>query len=439
VWHLCGLMIRQSLELGLHRNLRTDGKATHSDELKKRLFWSIYSLERRIALVLGRPLSISDDEIDIGFPQYDEDDIDHSHDMPGSGPGYQTSTQSPGEISELAATIAQANITFHVFNLMIDQLNAKSRFVLCRLAKIPPGPKVEKKISKRFRKLEDWKTAIFGSNSNGESPEDSNRLMWLTSRTPVQTPTSRPELAESQRVALLLNYHRARRLLLQAILTDVPRPNQPFPYASFAKSSGEVCQLNRRLHRLKHVPFTLLDLHSVFVAGFSMIYCAWNDPQLYDAEMAADFGACSTVLYLIAEQWGAGAKKYRDAFELVAEKTAEHVLDSRKSAEGGQPRRSALSHQYGQPGPAESTKERGLPYEMNRQSNSYDMGRDSNEAWTTETFDVWQMITQSVHADDFSLACDSSDFAGIEEFLVQEGLSWFNGSVAVDPYLDGRQ
>jgi hypothetical protein len=421
VWHLCGLMIRQCAELGLHRQPKTDEKLAHLDESKKRLFWSIYQLERRTALVLGRPFIIIDDEIDVSLPHYVEEDGEDSAEL--SQHSQEQRVSDPDSIPTKPLANAQADISFHSLCITIDQLNTKSRLTLCRLGKGNHGERAERKIAKRFRKLEDWKTSIFGSTAGGDSTGESMGLMFSTPRTPVQTPMSHPPLAERQRLSLLLNYHRARRLLLQTILTDVRRPNQIFPYSSFARSSGEVCQINRRLHRLKPVPFTLLDLHSVFVAGFSMVYCAWSDPQLYDAEMAADFGACSTVLYLIAEQWGAGAKKYRDAFELVAEKTAEYVLSTRRSREDGQQQYQNFSTgQQAHP----STSENVLGNGMNHQGGAYDMERATGEEWVNGNFDVWQMITQNWPTHDYSLESDAVGFTGMEELLLEEGLGWLS-------------
>jgi hypothetical protein len=409
-------MIRQCLELGLHRQLRTDEKSPYANEFKKRLFWSIHHLERRIALVLGRPLAISDDEIDIGLPQYVEDD--DSGETTESLDENQPSNSN--NLRESPQGKVQNDIWFHVSLIKLDQLNAKSRLTLCRLAKASPEARVYK-IAKRFQELEDWKTAIFGSVPSEASRRASTQLILSTPRTTVQTPMSRPALSETQRLALLLNYHRARRMLLQTILTDVHLPDQSFPYASFAKSSGEVCQLNRRLHRLKPVPFTLLDLHSVFVAGFSMIYCAWNDPQLYDTEMAADFGACSTVLYLIADQWGPGAKRYRDAFELVAEKTAEHVSNMRRARESGQQQNDPLDPQA-HAGGIRMAPPGQIAHGIQAQSNSYVSERNGAEGWANDNIDVWQRLTQCVQPHECTDECDTLDFTGIEAFLAEEVL-----------------
>lgn len=37
-------------------------------EMRKRLFWSCYTMDRQISIPLGRPFSISDRDIDVAFP-----------------------------------------------------------------------------------------------------------------------------------------------------------------------------------------------------------------------------------------------------------------------------------------------------------------------------------------------------------------------------------
>ncbi|KAJ5634808.1 transcriptional regulator family: Fungal Specific TF [Penicillium herquei] len=64
-----GVITRTAFHLGLHR---CPGRfACFSDEeaqIRRRLFWSIYSLERYLSQALGVPLSIRDDDIDVCYP-----------------------------------------------------------------------------------------------------------------------------------------------------------------------------------------------------------------------------------------------------------------------------------------------------------------------------------------------------------------------------------
>jgi len=67
VWTLSGLALRQCIELGLHRKIAWS--KTESDVLKtqirRRVFWCSYNLDRAAALTLGRPVGIADCDIDV--------------------------------------------------------------------------------------------------------------------------------------------------------------------------------------------------------------------------------------------------------------------------------------------------------------------------------------------------------------------------------------
>lgn len=72
-----GLAIRMAFQLGLHRcPLRTPSAADKEVELRKRLFWSVYCIDRYICIRLGTPLGVRSDETDMCFP-HDERHFEH--------------------------------------------------------------------------------------------------------------------------------------------------------------------------------------------------------------------------------------------------------------------------------------------------------------------------------------------------------------------------
>ncbi|KAL8287174.1 hypothetical protein RQP46_003626 [Phenoliferia psychrophenolica] len=71
VWFLVGIVMRLCISLGLHRKLqpaRARSVSPYVLQLRKRLFWSAYVLDRMMSLSLGRPTGISDRDIDIEMP-----------------------------------------------------------------------------------------------------------------------------------------------------------------------------------------------------------------------------------------------------------------------------------------------------------------------------------------------------------------------------------
>jgi hypothetical protein len=237
----------------------------------------------------------------------------------------------------------RTSLSYHRFHVELYQLHTEIRLALHRMKKTPTKKQAQQMMSAVFKKLEEWKANVLdtydthcqripptsrsrGINRNREPGDSGSELSG--SEQEIQ---HRP--AEVERSELLLEYHKARRSLLQPLMTE-GRENFPFDTADYiacAEASGQICELYRKLHRLSPIPFSLRDLHAVFVAGFTLIFCICTCPSIYSALRAGDVGACSTVLYVISEQW-TSAKKYRDAFEVVAEKMME---STRKYQESG--------------------------------------------------------------------------------------------------------
>lgn len=77
VWVLSGTAMRACVELGLHRELPEDSLAGMDSEtldLRRRVFWAAYCMDRSICSALQRPLSTPDAAIDTKFPALLGDD-----------------------------------------------------------------------------------------------------------------------------------------------------------------------------------------------------------------------------------------------------------------------------------------------------------------------------------------------------------------------------
>lgn len=69
---LGGMIVRMAYQLGLHRcPTRYAGFDAEQAELRRRLFWSIYCIDRYLCQSLGLPLSIRDDDVDVCY--FDEE------------------------------------------------------------------------------------------------------------------------------------------------------------------------------------------------------------------------------------------------------------------------------------------------------------------------------------------------------------------------------
>ncbi|OAX40653.1 hypothetical protein K503DRAFT_768378 [Rhizopogon vinicolor AM-OR11-026] len=67
-WLLVGQAVRTAQDLGLHRSPRRLIISTIDKETRRKIWWSVYCLDRMLALALGRPLGIEDADCDVELP-----------------------------------------------------------------------------------------------------------------------------------------------------------------------------------------------------------------------------------------------------------------------------------------------------------------------------------------------------------------------------------
>jgi hypothetical protein len=72
-WYIFGTTCQLILALGLHRKGYTHSSVIASErveiECRKRIFWSAYTLDRYLSVILGRPRTFRDEDIDQTMPE----------------------------------------------------------------------------------------------------------------------------------------------------------------------------------------------------------------------------------------------------------------------------------------------------------------------------------------------------------------------------------
>jgi hypothetical protein len=69
-WTYIGLAMRICIDLGLHRRTRKE-RLDVETEMRKRIFWTCYFLDRQVSIVLGRPFSILDHDLDLPVSRWE--------------------------------------------------------------------------------------------------------------------------------------------------------------------------------------------------------------------------------------------------------------------------------------------------------------------------------------------------------------------------------
>ncbi|EMD41046.1 hypothetical protein CERSUDRAFT_131540 [Gelatoporia subvermispora B] len=73
-WLLIGQAVRTAQDIGLHRSPRRLLISPVEKETRRKVWWGVYTLDRMLALALGRPLGIEDADCDVELPVDIDDD-----------------------------------------------------------------------------------------------------------------------------------------------------------------------------------------------------------------------------------------------------------------------------------------------------------------------------------------------------------------------------
>ncbi|KAF9890240.1 hypothetical protein FE257_006152 [Aspergillus nanangensis] len=88
-----GLALKMAIQNGMHRKYLGEGLSPRMKEVRNRVFWTAYTIEKRVSILHGRPVSLSDGDVDAAFPV----------DFPGLRP--------PGEISNHTNMVTLIKLT----------------------------------------------------------------------------------------------------------------------------------------------------------------------------------------------------------------------------------------------------------------------------------------------------------------------------------------
>jgi len=114
----------------------------------------------------------------------------------------------------------------------------------------------------------------------------------------------------------MVAYHKVVRLLLYPSLFTTPLNTYYLHLCGLA--CGGVCQTYKSLHHSMNFGPSPLSLQSVFLAGLTLIYCAWLSPHRPTFPLTGPLTDCSIMLHVMTERWPL-ARKYRDVFERIKE------------------------------------------------------------------------------------------------------------------------
>lgn len=297
-WYMSSTIIASCLDLGLQRKhsyVETSVSPASPSlagvsmtTLAKGIFWSAYSIDRTLTVVLGRPLTLRDEAIDAPFPGHDElviwsDDVDVDSLSPTKS-GFQRF--APASQANKRLQLSSDPYRAATYSFWFDQIIAEIKLMLHRVAQSP----------KRFPWPSDliaWQTDVQGScRKLLESLK--RELRWKSS-----SPTDR-SFKE-----LELKYHHCI-MLLHRPSPAIQHPSKS-SIAECYRSATQTIQVYAQLHRFSNMPRTWLAAHALFVSGITMLYCLWTSHEVKCSTTLESFSShaesCIKLLQWLGDTW----------------------------------------------------------------------------------------------------------------------------------------
>lgn len=286
-WELAGLAMRKLVQYGFHRKQPVTEQQAWNYEFRKRLFWSSYNYEKLMSLSLGRPFSVADSFIDIPFPLSIEfpteptpDDIYKLYQL------QLGQEKDPGFDQEISCFTSFINTS------KVRQIESRIHLLFYSVNKcFPMADTFENLISD----INNWYNSLpsrqeFDSVMKGRESYDYFELLYHRARLILFLPN------------IMRNAHKERDVVLNE--------------ACF--SAGKICTSYKSIYRDSILEFSIVALHTVFLAGVTMVYYLRNKGSPLFMNIQHDIRACSSLLFVFSERWSE-AKAYSDLFDSILE------------------------------------------------------------------------------------------------------------------------
>lgn len=323
---ISGLAIRHCIELGYHRSAEIfrGNMETLTKEMSRRCFWVAYDIDRVAASILGRPVGIPDDDIDVEVRSRHQPYLfffsisltEYLFQLPLDIDDEYITTSGLLRKPRNPILESPTNMTGALHSIKLRQLWSKFNTQVYPRAHRNGRSWDETAVNALRQELDQWRAS---------APD---RLDFTDAR-PLSVWASHEwfNLAYNNMILLLYRHHISRPI--SSDLGGNQPANNDFSTVERALDeclhhSREMCLTYRRLYQRPTIQFTWGSLHILFMGGITYLYCLWRSPRLRakvrQADVVSTCMACTTVLVIIAERWNL-ATTYRDIFEALSERT----------------------------------------------------------------------------------------------------------------------
>ncbi|KAK0488394.1 fungal-specific transcription factor domain-containing protein, partial [Armillaria luteobubalina] len=274
-WMVVGLGLRYVVEIGLHRKKPKGHKSTVDDELKKRSFWALVTLDRLISLYKGRPIMMQEEDFDVELPVECDDeywDICSDGEVRFCQPG-----NKPSKISYFNAQIQLSGIMSVVVRNLYSIKKRQGKLGL------PRKDRGDKIISDIDSSMNAWMNSI------------PDHLRW--------DPDRDNKIFLYQSSVLYSTYHMLQIYTHRPFLRSGSSLSTPSPVSAMAaRSCSRILQVH--LTRLKIITPHLLIV--AFISGTVLAMNIWSGKRVghpAHAEDLAGYEQCLATFTHASDTW----------------------------------------------------------------------------------------------------------------------------------------
>jgi hypothetical protein len=298
-WNVNYQCIAMVIDLGLQREpSRAASLSFFQKEMRTRVFWVVYSLDRKLSTMMGRPIGLRDEACDLRvsiLSNYCETSVaDLLVELPA-----QVSDDRLEQCHTIPNVLERAgHMVYAVHFFKLARINSEMKYVLHSVNRETPSyayPAVRDMLQWQESvgaQLADWYAAIPHSSS---AQSDYGDLLCKT------------------------QYH-TMNMLLFLPSPGIPQP-RPEPLRNCYRSSISAIKLFRELYAREMLVYNWSTCHAVILHAFCLIYCVTTVPALREETSAetllTGIRAASDILSATGEYW-TGARKSRDLLNELA-------------------------------------------------------------------------------------------------------------------------
>ncbi|KAK7608337.1 fungal-specific transcription factor domain-containing protein [Phyllosticta paracitricarpa] len=382
LWYIVGVAVRLGVDLGLHYEdgVGIDGATgeeartpdhpenTHTNmdrdeqldpkergrrqwvrDLRRRLWWCVYSLDRLVSTCVGRPFGISDEVTTTEFPSSLDDRFITKEGFVTPAGGSSSSSSAAGGVKPTYKCVS-----YHYFRFRMMQ----SEILQVLQSRQAQQARNHRSDGFLHTDLPNPFLTRFGDSFVAWRRDIDRRLYEWKESAPTQLDTG----VQFSPLFFELNYWQAVIMLYRPSLT-VPGPladelkstpaagedevgNSPsvltnnsfderedddFVFLKVAEAGQMTLKLYRQLHRVHLVNYTYLATHHLFMAGISFLYALWHSPLVRSHLSLDDVDftvlAATSVLGDLTDKCPP-AEACRDAFDRMSKATIQMCMST---------------------------------------------------------------------------------------------------------------